>query len=110
MAITNAEAVRFSNEFTRVWADAAVTLYDTSKAYRDYWDARAHLSPLFPDSAAEVVADGADADGRPKMTGQLVQAAYQQALTVVAWGDAVVGGKTRITWLRLMAVNAKSRV
>lgn len=110
MAITNPEAVKFSNEFARVFADALVTAYDSAVSYRAYWDARSNLSVLFPDNATEIVADGSDIDGRPTMTGQKVQALYVQAGTVVTWGDVVVGGKTRITWLRTMAVNGRSRI
>jgi hypothetical protein len=110
MAITNPEAVQFSNQFVRVFADSLVTAYDTAAAYKAYWDARSNLSALFPNSAAEIVADGADVDGRPAMNGAKVQALYTQAVSVIAWGDTVVSGQTRITWLRQMAVNGKSRV
>lgn len=109
MAITNPEAVKFSNEFSRVFADALVTAYDSAVAYKAYWDARVNLTGLFPNLDIEIVADGADVDGRPAMTGQKVQGLYTQAGSVIAWGDVVVGGKTRITWLRTMAVNGKSR-
>jgi hypothetical protein len=44
------------------------------------------------------------------MTGQKVQALYAQGTAIIAWGDVVVGGKTRIAWLRTMAVNGRSRV
>lgn len=110
MAITNPEAVAFSNAFSRVFADALVTAYDSAVAYKAYWDARSNLSALFPNSAAEIVADGADVDGRPQMTGDKVQALYTQAGTIITWGDVVVGGKTRIVWLRTMAVNGRSRI
>lgn len=110
MAITNPEAVKWSNECVRVFADAIVTAYDTAVAYKAKWDARSNLSALFPDSAVEIVADNSDVDGRPQMTGQKVQALYAQATAIIAWGDTVVGGKTRITWLRTMAVNGSARV
>jgi hypothetical protein len=109
VAITNPEAVKFSNEFVRVFADALVTAYDSAKTYKAYWDARTNLSTLFVDSAVEVVSDGADVDGRTQMTGQKVQALYIQAGTIIAWGDTLVGGKTRIDWLRTMSVNGSSK-
>jgi hypothetical protein len=110
MAITNPEAVKFSNEFVRVFADALVTAYDSAVAYKAYWDARSYLTALFPDSDVEIVDDGSAQDGRPAMTGQKVQALYNQATAILAWGDTLVGGKTRITWLRTMAVNGRSKL
>lgn len=110
MAITNPEAVLFSNEFVRTFADSLVTAYDTAVAYKAYWDARSHLSALFPNVDTEIVNDGAAIDGRPLMTGQKVQGLLPMAVAVIAWGDVVIGGKSRITWLRTMAVNGKSRV
>lgn len=108
MAITSPEAVNFSNAKARVFADSLVSAYESAVKFKAQYDAQS-LDALFPNLANEVVADGADVDGRTQMTGQKIRALYTAAVDVIAWGDTVVGGKTRITWLRGMHVNGQSR-
>lgn len=108
MAITNAEAVRFSDACGRVFSDALVTAYETAVRFKARYDAQ-QLDSLFPNQAGEVVADGASQDGRPTMTGQKMRALYTAATDLIAWGDTVVAGKARIVWLRGMSVNGESR-
>lgn len=106
--ITNPEAVLFANQRARVFADALVTSYETAAKFKAQYDAQ-QLDGQFPNQAGEVVADGADIDGRPPLSGQKVRALYTAAGDLIAWGDAVVAGKARIVWLRGMSVNGASR-
>jgi len=108
MAITNAEAIKFANEYVRVFADAMVTAYESAVKFKLQYDAQV-LDTLFPNSAIEIVEDSYNIDGRTQLTGQKVRALYIAAVDIIAWGDAVVSGKTRITWLRTMHVNGKSK-
>lgn len=108
MAITNQEAVKFSNEKARVFADSLVTSYESAMKFKAQYDAQS-LDSLFPNSAAEIVEDGSTVDGRTQLTGQKVRALYTAAVDLLGWGDAVVGGRTRIAWLRSIHVNGQSR-
>ena len=106
--INSPEAVRFSNERGRVFADAMVTAYETAAKFKAQYDAQS-LDSLFVNSAAEIVDDGAAVDGRPTITGQKIRALYTAATDLLAWGDTVVATKKRIDWLRGMHVNGQSR-
>lgn len=108
MAITNPIAVKFSNEKVRVLADSFVTAYETAVAFKAEWDANT-LGTLFTDSASEIVADNADQDGRYILSGQKANALYTAATSFITWCDTVVATKTRIAWLRGIAVNGAAR-
>lgn len=75
MAITNAEAIQFSNEKIRIAADHMAQLYNLAKAINDEWDSRS-LGTLIPDDSGETLhdsaygTDGTDGDGRPVVTGE----------------------------------------
>lgn len=107
MAINNAEAVKFSNEKARVFADSMVTAYETATKFKAQYDAQG-LDTVFPNTS-EVVEDGSSTDGRTPMTGQKIRALYTAATDLISWGDTVIAGKTRIIWLRTMHVNGQSR-
>jgi hypothetical protein len=108
MAITNPEALKFSNEKVRVLSDLMVSTYESCQAYRNEWDANT-LGSIFPNQANEIVEDGYATDGRHQLTGQKVNALYTAAGDFMTWADTVVGGKTRIAWLRTMFVNGQPR-
>lgn len=75
MAITNQEAIKFSNEKLRVVTDMCAQLYNFGKSVADEWDSRS-MSSLIPNDAGEILmdsaygTDGTDGDGRPVVTGQ----------------------------------------
>lgn len=75
MAITNSEAVTFSDEKLRPVADLLAQLYNLGKSVEDEWIAR-NMNALIPNDALEVLhdsaygTDGTDGDGRPVVTGQ----------------------------------------
>lgn len=74
MAITNIEAIKFSNEKIRVMADLMAQLYSFGKTVNAEWEAR-ELGNIIPDDANEILhdsaygTDGTDGDGRPVVTG-----------------------------------------
>lgn len=68
MAITNATLIRFSNERARVMADLLGQAYYYSKLFADMWNAN-NGDVAIPNSAAEIVQDGSDVDGRVRVSG-----------------------------------------
>jgi hypothetical protein len=74
MAITNNEAIKFSNEKIRVMADLMSQLYNLCKTANAEWTAR-NLISVIPNDVNEVMhdsaygTDGTDGDGRPIVTG-----------------------------------------
>lgn len=75
MSITNAEAVKFSNERLRPAADLIAQLYNFGKSVDDEYTARG-MNLLIPNDAGEEMqdsaygTDGTDGDGRPIVSGQ----------------------------------------
>ena len=74
MAITNSEAIKFTNEKIRHIADLMAQLYSVGHSVNDEWVAR-EMGALIPDDAAEILydsaygTDGSDGDGRPIVNG-----------------------------------------
>lgn len=69
MAITNPQAVKFSNERVRALADAAAKYYWAAKAFASEWNATG-MSSLIPNDPVETVVDGSAEDGRTPITGR----------------------------------------
>lgn len=75
MAITNQEAIKYSNEKIRLVSDLFAQLYNLGKSVSDEWDSRS-MGTLIPNDAGEIMVDsaygtdGTDGDGRPVITGQ----------------------------------------
>lgn len=88
MAITNAEAVKFSNENVRAMADRLGGAYTACKTFLDCWVAK-DMATLFPDDAAEVLADGAGADGRTSINGADVRRLKDACQAIVDDYEAV---------------------
>lgn len=68
MAITNPQAVTFSNQFARTRADTFAQTYYATRQMVDEWDASG-LAAIIPNDAAETVEDGSAVDGRTPITG-----------------------------------------
>jgi hypothetical protein len=68
MAITDPQAVKFSNDRVRTLADAAAKYYWAAKAFALEWDATS-MGTLIPSDGAETVVDGSAEDGRMPITG-----------------------------------------
>ena len=106
MAITKPQAVRFSNERLRVAADAMQSAYLTARRLVEEFDGH-ELAGLFPDSAVEVVDDGADRDGRPPMTGARACCVIECARALIAFYED--GVEPRKAHLARCAVNGAAR-
>ena len=108
MAIDNAQAVRFANEQGRVLADALSTAYWTAKRVMANYYADPALGDAFTAGSAEVVADGAETDGRPVITGNDVLGIVTRASELVA--DMEANGNAKLNTVLALAVNGNSRV
>lgn len=101
----NPQAVRFSNEKARVFADALLTAIETARALKNFYDANT-LDSLFP-ATADNIADGSDTDGRQRVTNNAIRALYTAASDILTWAGQ--GTPTRETRLRAFAVNGISK-
>jgi len=69
--ITNVQAVRFSNEVIRPLANDYAQLYYRASLARDRWVAEG-MGDLITSGADDEIIDGSQTDGRPGITGQMV--------------------------------------
>ena len=73
-AITNNEAIKFSNEKMRIVADLMAQLYNFGKSVNDEWISR-EIGSIIPDDSEAILhdsafgTDGTDGDGRPIVNG-----------------------------------------
>ena len=67
--INDPQAVKFCNERLRVAADAAIQAYRTLKQLKAEWEAN-NLGALIPPTD-DLIADGSQIDGRPRLSGSL---------------------------------------
>ncbi len=102
MAITDPRAVKFANENARVAADLFAQGYYRAKAAIDQVDAQG-LEALFPD--AETVEDGADVDGRSRITGAHVTGVITAMRALVA--DMEANGSAKLNAILQVAVNTR---
>ena len=100
--ITDPRAVKFSNESARVAADLFARGYYRAKAAVDQVDAQG-LEAMFPDAA--IIEDGADVDGRPRITGAHVKGVITAMRALVADMDAADGAK--LNAILQVAVNTR---
>lgn len=101
----NPQAVRFSNEKARVFADALLTSIQTARAFKSDYDANS-MDTLYPNTT-DMIADGSDLDGRSRITNQVVRALYAAATDLLTW--AGTGTPTREARLRAIAVQGGPR-
>jgi hypothetical protein len=105
--ITNAYAIRFCDERLRVVADQmATTYYSCKKLVQEYY-ANPELGTAFTDGIAEVVDDGATADGRPVITGNEALGIVTQAAAYVDLMEA--NGNSVLNVVLAMAVNGQAK-
>jgi len=105
MAITNSEAIRFSNERARVFADILLQSIETADAIAAEWNSNS-MTSIVPNTT-EVLVDGSEIDGRHPATGAKLYAMVAAATDLSAWG--ATGSPTRKDRLRTFAVNGASR-
>lgn len=102
----NPQAVKFCNEKARVFADSLLSAIETARQFDALYGAQSG-DTLFPNTA-DLMADGSDVDGRPRVQSQVVRALRTAAQDLLTW--AGTGNPTRETRLRSIAVNAGSRI
>lgn len=102
---TTPQCREFANRFGRAWADQMVETYETAKAFMDEFDA---IAAGNIEDTAELIEDGAQLDGRKRVSGQMLHFARVTAAATVTFME---GGGTpnRITKFRAMSVNGRSR-
>jgi hypothetical protein len=108
VAITNAQAVKFSNERLRVAADALATAYYTAKKVMQEYYADPALGDAYTAGIAETVADGADVDGRPLVTGNDALGLITRCSELVT--DYEAGGNAKLNTVLGVSVNGTSKV
>lgn len=101
MAITNPQAVVFSNEKIRPIADRYAQLYWLSKIVLREWTSNS-LASIIPNSA-EVIADGSDADGRGQITGAMVNGLIANLTLLV--NDLEAASSAKLNGLSQIAVH-----
>lgn len=100
--IVDALAVQFSNRQIRPLADRLSQLYYFARKAVDEWDA-AKLAGVIPNSNDEVIADGADKDGRVLVTGFAAHTVIELAQAFIA--DYEGGSNAKLNSVLAVAVN-----
>lgn len=85
--ITSPQAVRFCNEDVRPYTDARARLYEQERMLRDKWVAQG-MAALIPDNSDDVIEDGAAEDGRPIITGAMVNSVATILMADIATMEA----------------------
>lgn len=85
MAITNPEAIRFSNEVVRPMAERMRDLIIDLEAIGPEVD---RLLPSIPNDPTEIVEDGREAEGVSRLNGAQINALAQVRAAVLALADA----------------------
>lgn len=104
MAIDDPQAVRYCNEQVRVTADLMMSLYETCKRLKLNWDAHM-LSQLIPNDNSPIE-DGSATDGRPPITGAMVNNIINRAWEFTQ--DYEAGGDAKLMTVAQVAVNGES--
>jgi hypothetical protein len=94
--ITNPQAIDFCNDRARPLAKKLLKAIQASREFDLDYGAQAG-DTLFPNTA-DLVADGSENDGRPRVQAQVVRALRTQAIDLLTW--AATGNPTRETRLR----------
>lgn len=111
MAVTNTEAITFSNESIRKVADLIAQLYYAGKTMNDEWTARG-LSAVIPDDSAEKVhdsaygTDGTDGDGRPVVDGACLNSVVQINVDIIT-GILEANSNAKLNKILNVAVNTR---
>lgn len=94
--ITNPQAIDFCNERARPWAKKMLAAIRAAREFDLDYGAQSG-DTLFPNTA-DLIADGSETDGRPRVQAQVVRALRTQAIDLLTW--AATGSPTRETRLR----------
>ena len=99
--ITNPQVIKFSNEVIRPLADAYSQLYFRTKAIAAEWTAQ-NMGALIPNDTSSLV-DGSATDGRPPITGAMVNTLAAIAVTLI--DDLELNTNEKLNQLLQIAVN-----
>ena len=102
MAIDNVQAVRFCNENIRPMADTMAQAYYQARALVDAWYAQG-LSAVVLNEGGEIVADNAETDGRPIVTGAAANLVVTRAQEFA--NDMEANSSAKLNTLLAVAVN-----
>jgi len=102
--ITSPQAVKFTNEKARPFADAYAQLYFAAKTLIAEWNAQS-LSGVITNDPADTVIDGSATDGRPIATGEDVTAQVTRAQELVA--DLEATNNAKLNTILAIAVNTR---
>ncbi len=105
VGITDPTAVAFCNAKVRRLADLYSQLYYASQPVIDEWNARGGTA--FIPARSDVVADGADQDGRPQITGAQVVNLIVRLQELAT--DLEAADKAKLNTLLAVAVNPTER-
>jgi len=100
--ITNVQAIKFSNEQGRPFADRFARLYYDAKLFVDQWNAQ-NLSAVIPNVAGDLVVDGSRTDGRREVSGADLYGVLNRAIEIVTDFEATSSAK--LNTILAVAVN-----
>lgn len=100
MALTQAD-IQFCNQYVRPFADKRAQAYYAAKSLLTMWNARGGATAIPNDSTA--VADGSPADGRPGITGAMVNNIINRASEIVT--DYEANSNAKLNTVLQVAVN-----
>ena len=100
--ITNVQAVKFSNEVIRPLANDYAQLYYRASRAKDQWIALG-MGDLIPNDADAEMIDGAQTDGRPIITGQMINQLLTNVQTMLT--DLEANSNTKLNVLLNIATS-----
>lgn len=103
--ITNPQAVHFANEKVRVFVEVLLSAAQTAEVFDEMYAALAG-DTLFPNTA-DLIADGSEVDGRPRIQAQQVRAIRTIAQDLATW--LATNSPTRLSRLRAATDKGESK-
>lgn len=105
--ITNPQAVVFANQYARVFAESLLSTIQTARVLVAMYNAQ-NGDNLFTNVATDLVVDGSEIDGRPRISGQAVRQLLTAANDILSW--AATGTPSRETRLRGLTHKGESKI
>lgn len=104
-AISNPEAVAFSNNMARKMADAMAQSYYSAKVIVNTWNGDS-ISAIIPNTS-DLIVDGSAQDGRNPATGASVTNIITRAMEIVA--DYEANSNAKLNTVLAMAVDTEAK-
>lgn len=105
-AITDGQAVGFSNGIARVYADMQLSAYNTAKRVVHEWYSQPRLGTLLTNNG-DTIEDGSPADGRKPATAGDVKLIINRAEDLIA--DLEANNNAKLNTLLKISVNGQAR-